>query len=191
MKALCGCLKFAALIAAALIMAVAIRTYIVQPYVIPSESMEETIDVGDLVLSEFATFLLGDAPNPGDIVTFHSPEELTSSLNTGSAATQAVPVVLVKRVVATGGQTVTLSDGFVYVDGKRLSEAYTGGRPSYDLESPCVSYPYTVPKDHVWVMGDNRTASMDSRYFGAVPVEDITGKVVLRCLPVERFGAVD
>ena len=89
---------------------------------------------------------------------------------------------IIKRVIATGGQTVNLVDGVVYVDGVALDEPYTLGKASYPLDysltGVTMSYPYTVPEGSVWVMGDNRTNSLDSRYFGAVSVDDITSRAV-------------
>jgi len=101
-------------------------------------------------------------------VTFDNPD--------GSGST------LIKRVIATGGQTVDLVGGVVYVDGEPLDEPYTLGKASdplpYSLSGSEISYPYTVPEGSVWVMGDNRTNSLDSRYFGTIRVDDITSKAV-------------
>ena len=87
-----------------------------------------------------------------------------------------------------------LRDGYVYVDGVQLDEPYTNGLPSYEL-TPVrgleISYPYTVPQGEVWVMGDNRTNSQDSRYFGSVPVSSITGKAALIYWPFSNFGLVE
>ena len=101
--------------------------------------------------------------------------------------------MLVKRVIATAGQTVDLVDGVVYVDGVALDEPYAEGE-SYPLaaqaEGVSVGFPYTVPEGCVWVMGDNRENSADSRYFGAVPEDDLIGVVVFRYWPLNRFGLV-
>jgi signal peptidase I len=102
--------------------------------------------------------------------------------------------VLIKRCIAVGGQTVDLRDGKVVVDGIILNEPYTLGKPSLPLEpmrEVRIKYPYTVPLGSVWVMGDNRTDSLDSRYFGPVSEENITGKALFRFLPFDRFGAID
>ena len=99
--------------------------------------------------------------------------------------------VLVKRVIATAGQTVDLVDGRVVVDGQVLDEPYAQGE-SWPLASQApgtiVSFPYTVPEGCVWVMGDNRENSADSRYFGAVEQQDLIGVAVLRYWPLNRFG---
>lgn len=160
--------------AVALGLAYLITNFIAQPYEIPSGSMEETIDIGDRVFSEKITYNFGD-PKQGDIVTF------TDMTNPSR--------VLIKRVIATGGQTIDLRDGVVYVDGKALSEPYTNGKPTYELNSS-ITYPYTIPKDSMWVMGDNRTNSSDSRAFGAVPLSNLTGHAFFRYWPIDRIGTL-
>ena len=146
--------------------------FVMQPYEIPSGSMEQTIEVGDRVFSEKVSYMFGD-PVQGDIITFEDPADSER--------------VLIKRVIATGGQTVDLRDGVVYVDGGPLDEPYTQGKPSNDLNSG-ITYPYTVPEGHVWVMGDNRTNSQDSRYFGAIKESSVTGKAIFIYWPLTDVG---
>ena len=98
---------------------------------------------------------------------------------------------LIKRVIATEGQTVDLRDGKVYVDGVALDEPYTDGLPSYPLNTVGtvdISYPYTIPKGDVWVMGDNRTNSSDSRYFGPIDKDTVFGKAFAIYWPVESLA---
>lgn len=161
----------------AVIIAIAfgITNFVVTPYQIPSASMTQTILEGDRVLSEKVSYY-GGSPEPGQIVTFNDVE--------GSGS------VLIKRCIATEGQTVDLIDGVVYVDGNPLDEPYTLGRPSEDLDSGIV-YPHTVPEGCIWVMGDNRTNSQDSRWFGDVPVENITGHAFFRYWPIDRIGSLE
>ena len=153
---------------------VALRAFVVGVYYVPSGSMRETIQVGDLVLGEKVSLLFGD-PAPGDVVTFESP---------------LVPgETLVKRVVAVGGQTIDLlDDGSVAVDGEVLDEPYVDGAPTESLSSLAgsagISYPYTVPEGMIWVMGDNRTNSKDSRFFGPVSVDDVTSRAILIYWPL-------
>ena len=98
---------------------------------------------------------------------------------------------LIKRVIATEGQTVDLRDGKVYVDGVALDEPYTDGLPSYPLNTVGtvdISYPYTIPKGDVWVMGDNRTNSSDSRYFGPIDKDTVFGKAFAIYWPIESLA---
>lgn len=154
-------------VAVALAVGLAFRAFVAEPFVIPSESMTDTLEVGDRVLGEKLSYR-GSAPEQGDVVTFEDPEGTSS--------------ILIKRVIATAGQTVDLVDGAVTVDGVTLSEPYVEGKPSLPISQHApnldadISYPYTVPDGCVWVMGDNRTNSLDSRYFGAIPVRSVTSR---------------
>ena len=149
-----------------------LRTFVYQAYAIPSGSMETTIMTNDMVFTEKISYRMHE-PEAGDIVTFDDPADPARTL--------------IKRVIATEGQVVDLADGYVYVDGVRLTEPYTNALPSYPLSSR-ITYPYEVPDDMLWVMGDNRTNSSDSRAFGAIPVSSVTGKAVFTIWPLDRIG---
>ena len=146
------------------------RAFVFSGYEIPSGSMEDTIMTGDMVFSEKITYHTR-AVEAGDIITFIDPEDSQRTL--------------IKRVIATAGQTINLHDGKLYIDGVEQDEEYTGGKPSMPLQSS-ITYPYTVPEDCVWVMGDNRTNSQDSRYFGAVSTSSVTGKAGMIYWPLGR-----
>ena len=169
------------LIAVAIVLALGIRTFVAEPFIIPSASMSDTLKVGDRLVGEKLTYRTSE-PQVGDIVTFTDPED-------GS-------LTLIKRVVATAGQTVELVDGVVYVDGEALDEPYTDGKPSNPLPThssqlaSAVSYPYEVPQGCIWVMGDNRTNSQDSRYFGAISVSSVTSKALFVFWPLEDAGTI-
>lgn len=172
-------LSFVLTIAVIVLIAWGLRTFVFQAYEIPSGSMEDTIMTGDMVFSEKLTYY-GSEPQPGDIITFKDPEIPSRTL--------------IKRVVATGGQTVQLIDGKVYVDGRELDEPYTDGKESWPLLSSYgspVEYPYTVPEGELWVMGDNRTNSQDSRYFGSIPVSSVTGKAIFKYWPLDSIGLLE
>jgi len=150
---------------AAVIFTVVVRVFIAELFTVPTGSMEQTIMPGDMVLTEKITPHFTD-PKPGDVVVFKNPQDDGT--------------VLVKRVIAVGGQTVELRDGYVFVDGVQLDEPYTLGRRSDPLASqmpglPELVYPLTLPEHTVWVMGDNRTNSRDSRYFGPVSTDLVFG----------------
>ncbi len=169
--------EFVVVIAAALALSFVVRTFVVGVYEVPSGSMESTIEVGDRILSEKISYRFSQ-PAKGDIITFENPTD--------------EDVVLVKRVIATAGDVVDISNGNLYINGELQNEPYTSGKPTYELTSAYdgkrISYPYAVPEGHVWVMGDNRTNSSDSRYFGSVPTSTITGRVFFRYWPFDRFG---
>ncbi|MDR1083130.1 MAG: signal peptidase I [Coriobacteriales bacterium] len=171
------------IIVAAVIITTLLRTFVIDQYEIPTGSMEPTIAVGDRLFAEKVSYHFAE-PSQGDIVTFHDPM-LTK---------RAEGRVLIKRCIATEGQVVDLVDGKVVVDGVVLDEPYTHGKESVPLNPMPgveIEYPYTIPKDTVWMMGDNRTDSSDSRYFGPIPEDELIGKALFRIWPFDRFGAID
>ena len=156
-----------------------VNTFIARAYTIPSGSMEDTIQIDDRVWSEKVTYYFRDI-EPGDIVTFDDP-------------TSTADRTLIKRVIAVGGQTVDLMNGVVYVDGQPLDEPYTDGQPSAPLPpmpGVDVSYPYVVPDGYIWVMGDNRLHSSDSRYFGAVDAKTVSGRAIAIYWPLNHIGVL-
>lgn len=166
-----------------MLIAIGFRRFVIEPYNIPSESMVDTIEVGDIVMAQKLTLEMGKTPKAGQIVTFHNVD--------GELDEKGNVVVYIKRVIATEGQTVDLKDGYVYIDGRKLEEEYTDGKPTEDLHSDRVEYPFTVSEGCIFVMGDNRTKSSDSRWFGEVPVENVTGIALFRYWPLNRLGKVE
>lgn len=169
-------LSFIVCIAFVLVAAWGIRTYVAEPFEVPSASMETTIMTGDRLFAEKVSYHFED-PKAGDIVVFSDP--------------QVPSRVLVKRVIATEGQVVSMSDGVLYIDGVAQSEPYVTGE-TYPLSQTAgnvsISYPYIVPEGEVWVMGDNRENSSDSRYFGSIDENTIFGKAVFTYWPINRIG---
>lgn len=160
-----------------------IHTFVAEPFYVPTESMVSTIEPGDYIMAEKVTLELGMDVEAGDIVVFRNPD---TSQNPDHE-------MLVKRVVAVAGQTVDLRDGRVYVDGAPLDEPYATGETwplAASTPDAQVSYPYTVPEGCVWLMGDNRENSADSRYFGPVSTESIVGVGVFRFWPLGRIGGL-
>lgn len=164
---------------AVLFLLIFLRSYVFGIYIVPSESMLSTLQVGDMLFGNKLEYVGDNSPEEGDIITFISPE---NSSNT-----------LVKRVVATEGQTIDIEDGKLTVDGKVVDEGYVRGSTNqlidYDGKS-YIKYPYTVPTDCVFVMGDNRENSRDSRVFGAVNVSLIQSKIKFIYFPFDRAGSV-
>ena len=136
---------------------VLLRTYVLEPIRVTSDSMSPTLNKGAVVLVQ----KLDRTPERGDLVTFDSP--LDGERN-------------VKRVVGVGGDVVDIRDAVLHVNGRDVQEAYV------DLASIDALYygPVTVPDDAVLVMGDRRAGSIDSRSFGPIPLEELTGVVLVR-----------
>lgn len=160
------------MVALAFALAQGIKTFIVQPFVIPTGSMEPTILVGDRVLAEKVTYRLQE-PEVGDIVVFEDPAGMYPQL--------------IKRVIAVGGQVIDVRDGRVYIDDSRLDEPYTAAAAT-QLDS--VDLPLTIPAGHLWLMGDNRPNSSDSRVFGPQPVEFVRGRAFAIYWPIDRIGGL-
>jgi signal peptidase I len=156
------------LVLVAVLLASLARAFVFQTFWIPSASMTPTLAVYDRVLVEKAFFSWHDV-NEGDIVVFSHPP-LDQCPGAGD---------LVKRVIALPGQTIYSSGNSIYINGRLLSEPYL---PQFDPLGPAVAskqHPYRVPPGEFYVMGDNRSDSCDSRFWGPIEGSSIIGKVVL------------
>ncbi len=166
-------LETALLVLLAFALAQGIKAFLIQPFVIPTGSMRPTIMENDRVLAEKITYRFARAPRPGDIVVFDDP--------------LAQHPQLIKRVIAVAGQTVDIKNDMVYVDGEPVDEPYVHGKPTLP---GTVTMPVTVPEGQVWLMGDNRPNSGDSRFFGPRPVASVRGRAFWTYWPPSRFGAL-
>lgn len=188
------------IVAIAIGLALAIQAFIVKPYRIPSESMVPTLTIGQRVLVN----RLGNnftEPSVGDVIVFHPPTsaEDGSAEECGNAdkpEDQGCDVVVrkesdtnfVKRVVAVAGDRISIRDGHVIRNGKRAED---------DFISPCdggegcdLPRTFTVPKGHLYVMGDNRGQSRDSRFWGPLPREWVIGRAFATYWPPKRIGTL-
>jgi signal peptidase I len=165
------------LIGAALVIALLIKAFLFQAFYIPSESMTPTLEKNDRVLVNKLSYKL-HAVHRGDIVVFTAPPRTDPSVKD-----------LVKRVIGLPGETVTEQDGQIYINDKKLNEPYL----PQGTVSDCAAFtPHCfpsgpVPKDEYWVMGDNRPASKDSRYFGFIHKNEIVGRAFIRIWPLNRL----
>jgi signal peptidase I len=145
-----------------------VRPFVIEPFWIPSESMLPTLQVGDRVFVNKFIYRFSE-PKRGDIVVFGSLEGEDEDL--------------IKRIVAVPGDRVRVVNGVPRVNGERQEEPYV--KPQFPDGS--VYGPTRVPKGEVFVMGDNRGNSLDSRFFGPVPIEDIQGEAFFRFWPPSRI----
>jgi signal peptidase I len=186
------------LILIAFVIAIVIKTFVVQAFYIPSESMQNTLLVNDRVLVSKFIYKFKD-PRPGDIVVFIAPPAATGSLPEAPTGISGFFNSLkeglglpssqrdfIKRVVAVGGDTVQVKDNALYVNNVRKDEPYlkdhnpaTMGMGDYG--------PTKVPQGQLFVMGDNRSNSDDSRMFGTITKSSVLGQAFLRIWPVSRF----
>jgi len=155
----------------AVLLAGLMRTFVFQPFWIPSASMTPTLGVYDRILVQKAFFSWHDV-REGDIVVFSQPPLDHCPGPAGD---------LVKRVIALPGQAIYSSGSSIYIDGRQLAEPYL---PSYDPLGPPIpnatrQHPYRVPPGEFYVLGDDRSDSCDSRFWGPITGSSIVGKVVL------------
>jgi signal peptidase I len=146
-----------------------VRPFVMEAFWIPSESMVPTLLAGDRVLVNKFVYRFAE-PERGDIVVFESVEDHDQDL--------------IKRVVGLPGDEIAVRNGTLLVNGERQKDRYV------NKKMPDVSFfkKTTVPKGHVFVMGDNRANSRDSRVFGPLPKENIEGEAFLRFWPPGRIG---
>ena len=148
-----------------------VRPFVVEAFWIPSASMVPTLKYGDRVLVNKFIYRFTE-PQRGDVIVFKSVEGDGQDL--------------IKRVVGVPGDKIAVRGGRLFVNGEPQKEPYVNKKyPDRSFYAPT-----TVPKDHVFAMGDNRANSQDSRVFGPVPEKNIEGEAFLRFWPPDRFGGL-
>jgi signal peptidase I len=171
-------IEWVVIIGAALLVALVIKQFLVQAFYIPSESMENTLKVGDRVLVNKLSYHMHDV-HRGDIVVFKRPP-----------AEAGEPAIkdLIKRVIAGPGDTIEARDGVVFVNGQPLNETYlpNDNCPGHACTTSLPKQ--VIPAGHYFVMGDNRTNSKDSRVFGPISRSLIVGRAFVRVYPLSKLG---
>lgn len=165
-------MEWASVLLVAVVIAGLVRLYVIQSYYIPSGSMLPTLQIGDRILVDKLSYDLHGF-HIGDIVVFKKP-----AADTGSPQIHD----LVKRVIGLPGQRISAHNGQVYINGKLLPEPF--------LPKSALTYhlaPEVIPKGYIYVMGDNRDNSKDSRFFGPISEKLVIGKVVLIFWPLSQF----
>ena len=189
------------IVAAALVIAFVVQLFLVKTYRIPSGSMEPTLEIGQRVLVNRVGMNFGD-PSVGDIVVFHpaagadgpgpprcgAPDEGLGSRRACSSPTpERSDQTFIKRVVGVGGDEIQIRDGHVIRNGRAQPDSYVrpcaGGGQGCTFEGTI-----TVPEDSFFMMGDNRGASDDSRFWGPVPKDWIIGTMIATYWPPDRIG---
>jgi signal peptidase I len=157
-----------------------IQNFVAQPYQVQQNSMERTLEPGQYVLVDKLT-PRWDSYSRGDVVVFNPPETWTSD-----------PTPFIKRVIGLPGDTVEVrGDGLVYVNGVALDEPYTY-KNAQGVNEPTEASPdqtrWVVPAGELFVMGDHRQKSADSRVFGPIAVSNVIGRAFLRYWPIGTLG---
>jgi signal peptidase I len=175
-------------------LALLIQAFVIKPYQIPSQSMEPTLDVNERVLVNRFLYHFTD-PGINDVVVFHPPQGAdTDRCGVNRSSREACPeptpeksdTNFIKRIVATPGDRLRIENGVPIVNGERAQEDFImpcGSGGACDLPREI-----TIPPDHYFMMGDNRGASQDSRFWGPVPREWIIGRAFGTYWPPQKIG---
>jgi signal peptidase I len=184
------------LIIIAFVLALLIKTFLVQAFYIPSPSMDPTLKVGDRVLVNKLAYKF-HGPSRGDVIVFSNPGEcpephrnpvsaffhwVTEGLGVSAPACED----FIKRVIGLPGDVVEERSGAIFVNGKQLIEPYLS-----KVRDTRTLPPQRVEAGHLFVMGDNRTNSNDSRFgLGQIPIDDVVGRAFIIIWPPSRFGGL-
>lgn len=196
----------------AVVLALLVRYFLGTPTLVQQQSMETTFMPGDrLILSRWTKTRKGEYKR-GDIITFEAPSKSVLSLaevdfENPVASYKNEPTSLwgkfkkyvleinkisyIKRIIGVSGDHIEIKDGKVFLNNQELKEKYLSEGLRTDLGSYGVYSEVIVPEGYVFVMGDNRGHSTDSRCFGCIPVSKIEGKVWIRFWPFTKFGKVE
>ena len=176
----------------AILIVVIIRGFVIEPVIVNGISMEDTLFNGQkLLIYKLGYFF--HPPKRGDIVVLRY-QSLPSTSNSISgkwgSLSRAFPAVAeidyIKRVIGLPGDKIDIIEGYVYVNGEKLEEVYVKGKTYKDV----MDFPVVVPENTVFVMGDNREYSKDSRTIGFVEFNRIRGKAILRIWPLKDLGII-
>ena len=177
-----GCLlEIAETLILTLIIFFVIQTFVAQPYKVQQQSMEHTLEPDQYVLVDKLTPRV-DPYSRGDIIVFTPPADWVQDDGTP----------FIKRVIGLGGDTIEVRDGKVLINGTMIEEPYLfaakPGDPPQPTTAPGDEHRWVIPSDEVFLMGDHRSNSADSRTFGTVPTKQIIGRAWLRYWPLGVFG---
>ena len=159
-------------IVVAFLLALIIRAFFLQIFWIPSSSMEPSLDIKDRVVVNKVAYHFR-SPRRGEIVVFRQV-----------APPDTEKRDIIKRVKGLPGEIVQLKDGYVYINGKKIDETHAMNRDVADYG------PLAIPDDKYFVLGDNRPASADSRYWGLLPKDHLIGPAFMLIWPLNKFGLI-
>lgn len=185
-------LKWCLVVIIAVFIALVLRAYVFEWVVVEGPSMENTLYSRQVLFVNKIVYTFVP-PKRGDIIVFKVSEGnldyIPIAKNVPVLSSLLPPkneVDYIKRVIGMPGDEIDIIDGYVYINGDKQKETYVkGSTVKQSFELPCV-----VPENKVFVMGDNREVSKDSRQFGFVDIDKIKGKAVFRIRPLKEFGSI-
>ncbi len=160
------------------VLALGMRQFVAEARVVPTGSMEPTVQINDRLVVEKISYLF-HPPQRGDIIVFQAPEK--ALIISGSTTQDAY----LKRIVGLPGETVEIREGQVVINGETIQESYIKAPPDYAWG------PNVVPAGQYLVLGDNRNGSLDGHIWGFLPEASIIGKAAARFWPPDRIGGLD
>ncbi len=186
-------LEYVKIIIIALLITNFLNVFVFSLSEVRQSSMETTLMENDQLVVERLSYSFGE-PKRGDIIVFIDELEVKNTIPArikrlyedmlSKIRQKDGHLRLVKRVIGLPGDEINIEDGYVFVNGQRLEEEYL----SVPTNAKTLDYPLLVEEDHYFVLGDNRTVSLDSRDFGSVPIEKIEGRVMFRFWPLNKMG---
>lgn len=155
---------------------VVVYLFIMSPHQVKGASMEPTFESGDYILTSKISYRM-ETPKTGDVIVFKSPKN--------------PDVDFIKRIIALPGEQIKIADGTVYVNEQAIKESYIAAQTTL-FEGGFIKngVEETVPEGYLFVMGDNRPRSSDSREFGFIPIRQVIGKVFFRYFPPQKIGPI-
>ncbi len=192
-KIMAEVLEYVKIIIIALLITNFLNVFVFSLSEVRQSSMETTLMENDQLVVERLSYSFGE-PKRGDIIVFIDELEVKNTIPArikrlyedmlSKIRQKDGHLRLVKRVIGLPGDEINIEDGYVFVNGQRLEEEYL----SVPTNAKTLDYPLLVEEDHYFVLGDNRTVSLDSRDFGSVPIEKIEGRVMFRFWPLNKMG---
>ena len=185
------------IICGAFLAATIINSQVFEKVIVQQSSMDTTLFEGQHLIVNKLSYNFNE-PKSGDIIIFQKYEKMGTLINDIKNSIVNLPTLfvkennskknnyLVKRVIGVEGDEVNIIDGSVYINGEKLEESYTKGV----TEEKAIELPIIVGKDEVFVMGDNREVSTDSRELGPIKINQIAGKVIFRVYPFNQMGKI-
>lgn len=165
----------------ALVVALAIRAYVFEPVLVDGHSMDNTLADGQRLFQYKLGYKFSE-PKRGDIIVL----KFKDGVSKYTALPDPTEIDYIKRVIGLPGDKVDIKDNCVYINGEKLDEPYAKG----NTIASNMKLPIDVPEGKVFVLGDNRERSSDSRAIGFIDMENIRGKAVFRIWPIKDFGVV-